>query len=66
MILFVSVWPKVVSIAGGFLVFLSWMVLKFKDPFAMLTWINALNNSKFLIKGLKYVKKNSPKKPLES
>ncbi|EJC51440.1 putative membrane protein [Helicobacter pylori Hp P-30] len=37
MILFVSVWHKVVSIAGGFLVFLSWMVLKFKDPFAMPT-----------------------------
>ncbi|EKE90069.1 putative membrane protein [Helicobacter pylori R046Wa] len=39
MILFVSVWPKVVSIAGGFGIFImdSWMVLKFKDPFAMLT-----------------------------
>ncbi|EMR55896.1 putative membrane protein [Helicobacter pylori UMB_G1] len=37
MILFVSVWPKVVSIAGGFWYFYHGMVLKFKDPFAMLT-----------------------------
>ncbi len=37
MILFVSVWPKVVSIAGGFLVFIMDMVMKFEDPFAMLT-----------------------------